>query len=29
MAAPNATVHKCELQVTDMDSHFQANHNLS
>lgn len=29
MAAPNATVYKCELQVTDMDRHYYASHNLT
>jgi len=29
MAAPNATVYKAELQVTDMDRHYYASHNLT
>lgn len=29
MATPNATVYKCELQVTDMDRHYYASHNLT
>lgn len=27
--APNSTVYKCELQVTDMDRHYYASHNLT
>ena len=27
--APNATVYKAELQVTDMDRHYYASHNLT
>lgn len=27
--APNATVYKCELQVSDMDRHYYASHNLT
>lgn len=26
--APNATVYKCELQVTDLDRHYYASHDL-
>ena len=26
--APNATVYKAELQVTDMDRHYYASHDL-
>lgn len=27
--APNATIHKLELQVSDMDRHYYASHNLT
>lgn len=27
--APNATIHKAELQVTDLDRHYYATHNLT
>lgn len=27
--APNATVYKLELQVSDMDRHYYASHNLT
>jgi uncharacterized protein YaeQ len=27
--APNATIHRVELQVTDMDRHYYAEHNLT